>query len=430
MKIWGLIIKATALLLIISGTAQADLNLEITGGMNVARKIAVVPFDAQNTTATDIAGVISSDLARSGKFSPIPTSSLTSMPHNINEVNIADFGGGTEAVVVGRVTKGAKAGTFIVNFELVQLTGNQAVAIAGLQATVPASKMRQYAHRMSDVIFEKLTGIKGAFNTRIAYVKTKFGTKHPYELTMADYDGANEVRLIISSQPIMSPSWSPDGKTIAYVTFENRRAEIFTLNVYTKVRTKLTSFYGLNSNPKWSPDGSKLALVLSKDGNPEIYVLNIQSKRLTRVTNNRAIDTEPSWSVDGGSLYFVSERGGNAQVYSVNLSSGVVKRVTYNGVKNLSPTAIPDGSGLIVINQSSGFKVARQDFNGNFKVLSSSTLDESPSVAPNSTMIVYSTVYGGRKGLAIVSADGRFKANLPSTGGEISSPVWSSFVAK
>ncbi len=423
-------ILATVVLFFITlAPVHAALNLEITGGVNSGRKIAVIPFANQQGLPTDIASVINSDLARSGKFSPADVSTIASRPHHKDEVHATDFDGSTEAVVVGRISR-ADNKTLVINFELVQLVSGQSRALSGYQAKVPVNKIRQYAHRISDLVFEKLTGIKGAFNTRIAYIKTRFGNKHPYELVVADYDGNNEVRLVISSQPLMSPSWSPDGKKLAYVSFQNRRAEIYTIDIATRKTTKITSFAGLNSTPKWSPDGSKLAFVLSKDGNPEIYYSSLANKTLTRVTKNSAIDTEPAWSPDGKSIYFVSERGGNAQVYNVQLAGGTVTKVSHMAKKNLSPAPMPDGSGLVMINQSEGFKVAKQDYSGQVKLLTDTTLDESPSVSPNSTMIIYSTVYGGRKGLAIVSSDGRFKANLPNTTGEISSPAWSPFLTK
>ena len=431
MYIKTLFIKVVAIFFIMVTPAWADLDLEITGGMNAGRKIAIIPFLGQSSlsTNTNIADVIKADLANSGKFSPTILTNVKLDPNKIENIDSSMIPSGFEAVVVGKIIPGVKpTDPFGVRYILLENEGGRFKAITGLNSTVPLKLTRRYAHTVSDSVFSKLTGIKGAFNTRIAYVKTKFGTKHPYELVVADYDGNNEVRLIISSQPLMSPAWSPDGKKIAYVSFENRRAEIFIIDINTKQRTKLTSFKGLNSNPKWSPNGQKLAFVLSKDGNPEIYVLNIATKSLQRVTNNRAIDTEPTWSPDGNKLYFVSERTGKAQVFSINFANRGVTKETHQAVKNLSPVAMPDGSGLILINQNQGFKVSKLDRFGNLTNLTNTTLDESPSIAPNGTMVVYSTVYGGRKVLALVSTDGRFKAYLPNRGGEINAPAWSPYV--
>lgn len=411
-----------------SNSALADLNLEIVGGINSGRKIAVVPFAGQVGLPTDYAKVISSDLSNSGIFSPINSSSIPLKASHLSEITPSSFSADTEAVVVGTIAKSmSKQNFYEINFELGQLTGGQVKPLKSFHAEVPASKLRLYAHNISDIVFQQLTGVKGAFSTKIAYIRTKAGTRHPYELCVSDYDGANETRLVISSQPLMSPSWSKDGKSLVYVSFENRKAEIYTINIATKQRSKLTSFPGLNSNPTWSPDGSKLAMVLSKDGNPEIYTLNLSSKSIRRITTNTAIDTEPSWSADGNSLYFVSERGGKAQVYNVNLGNGAISKITSNPTKNLSPAPLPNGQGLIMINQgSNGFNVARQDFNGGFYQLSYGRLDESPTVSPNGTMVIYASIVGGKKGLSLVSTDGRTRINLPRGNGELSSPSWSS----
>lgn len=429
MSIKSLFLKVALLLVVLIEPVNAALNLEITGGLNAGRKIAIVPFIGQEIMPSDITAIIKSDLANSGKFLPVVYNNVNVDPNALEAINPAQFPADVEAVVVGRVTKAPTSKEqYNVRFLLIELSQGKARAVSGLNSIVPKRLTRRYAHTVSDEVFEKMTGIKGAFNTRIAYIKTKFGTKHPYELTVADYDGSNEVRLIVSSQPLMSPSWSPDGRKLAYVSFENRRAEIFIIDINTRKRTKVTSFRGLNSNPKWSPDGQKLAFVLSKDGNPEIYVLNLVTKKLSRVTNNRAIDTEPAWTANSKELYFVSERSGRAQIYHIDLTNGATKKVTYQGAKNLSPAAMPDNNGIVMINQSNGFKVAKFDNYGNLTLLTQSSLDESPSIAPNGTMVIYSTIYGGKKGLALVSTDGRFKAYLPNRTGEISSPSWSPYL--
>ncbi len=428
MKVWEKAFSALVLFWGFAGTGQADLNLEITGGMDIGRKIVVVPFGGQSAAREDqdLAGIIAADLTRSGVFSPVAAGGQKASTGD--EVRTSDFPAGTEAVVVGRVAKGASG--YVVNFELVSLTSGNPLVIQGVKADVPAGRLREYGHRISDQVYEKLTGTKGGFGTRIAYIKRSFASKHPYQLAVADYDGKNEKVLLVSSQPLMSPRWRNDGRTLAYVSFEQRKPQIYTLDIVSRSRKLITSFPGLNSNPAWSPDGSSLAMVLSKDGNPEIYVLNLAARSLKRITSNPGIDTEPSWSPDGRNLYFVSERAGAPQVFSVDLSSGAVSRVTRSPVKNLSPVVMPDNSGIVLINQNGGFRVSRQDFSGSLYSLTGTSLDESPTVSPGGNMIIYNTVKGGRSVLALVSANGRYREVLRNSGGEYYFPSWSGYAGK
>lgn len=420
---------AICALFFITINAHAALQLQITGGINEGRKIIVLPFEQPNL-GVDVSSVVSADLMRSGKFSPIVQSQL---PRNYldsqNRLNLDVLAQtNAEALVIGKVyLDGDK---YQVEFQLISLAANQrGTILEHRRGASSIQTMREAAHRVSDRVFEKLTGIKGAFRTRIAYIVYKHNDKFPYQLMTADYDGFNETPVLKSTEPVMTPNWSPDGKRLVYVSFESRRPAIFVHDIYTKKRTKLASFPGLNSSPVWSPDGNKIAMTLSKDGQPDIYYFDLTTRRLQRVTNSPAIDTEPSWSYDSQTLYFTSERGGRAQIYSYNFANGKTQRVTYQGSTNLSSKAIPDSNALIVITQHQGYRVARVDSDGSVYMLTTSSLDESPSVAPNGTMIIYSTVYQGRKGLALVSADGRFKANLPSTQGEVSSPAWGPLTA-
>jgi len=423
-------LTALLLILLITGQAHSALTIEITQGVEGAVPIAVVPFGWTGGAAApeNLSAIIGADLDRSGRFESLPDRDLVAHPteaaqvqfHNWRMVNV-------DYLVIGKITP-TGAASYDVQFQLLDVfRGKQLI---GYSFPTAQSDLRRVAHHISDLIYKEITGERGAFNTQVAYVTSSgSGNKKTYTLLVADSDGYNPQTILTSQQPLMSPSWSPDARRVAYVSFENKTAEIYTQEVGTGARRKLASFKGINGAPAWSPDGRQMALTLSRDGNPEIYVMDIGSGNLRRLTNSASIDTEPAWMPDGRSIVFTSDRGGSAQLYRIPASGGTAQRLTFEGNYNAGADISPDGSKIALVHGEGGrYRIAVYDLETRrMRVLTDGSLDESPSFAPNGSMIIYATDAGNREVLSAVSVDGRFKQRLTLQAGNVREPVWSPF---
>lgn len=415
------------------GSLQAADPLVISTGTDRATPIAVVPFGWQGGTVLpeDMAEIIGNDLRNSGVFEPISRQNMISLPSQASEIIYRDWKAlGAQYVLVGNIVP--SGGRLQVQFALLNVATEQQVLTGSVGGT--PDQLRDMAHHIADQSFEKLTGVKGAFSTRMLYVTAeRFSVNNTrYTLQRSDYDGARAVTLLQSREPILSPSFAPDGRRIAYVSFEQKRPRIFVQHIDTGRREQITNFEGLNGAPAWSPDGSRLAFVLSKDGNPEIYVMDMGSRQIRRVTNQGSIDTEPFWGKDGNTIYFTSDRSGKPQIYKTNINSGAAERVTFVGNYNANPKLSADEKTLVMIHRQEGFtvfKVAAMDLQrGNLRILSDTSLDESPTVAPNGTMLIYATRQQGRGVLMLASINGRVRLPLPTAQGEVREPSWSPFL--
>lgn len=414
------------------GTSSAGprLNIQITGGVEAAQPIAVVPFGVSEglIPPVDIAAVVSADLARTGKFKPMPTRDMLDMPTTREAVDLRDWSLlGMNNLVIGQVAP--EGDGFRVSFSLYDVfRGNELVSSALVSSK---TGMRHTAHSIADQIYEKLTGQPGIATTRIAYVtSTGSGDGQTVTLRVSDADGDNPQTIVSSGEPILSPAWSPDGQRIAYVSFENRRAAIYVQDLSSGRRDLMASYPGINGSPAFSPDGRRLAMTLSKDGNPEIYSLNLLSRELVRLTDHYAIDTEPSWSPDGNSLLFTSNRGGSPQVYRMSADGGAAERVSIEGDYNARASYSPDGRSIVMVTRLNGsFRIGLLDLERRVtRLLSKGDLDESPSFAPNGSMVIYATIDGGRGALAAASVDGGGNQRLSQDSGQVREPAWSPFM--
>ncbi len=426
-----------ACLLLLSWQAQAKLVIEITSGTEGALPIAVVPFGwvSGGGAATDIAEVIAADLARSGRFAPLEQTRMPAEPHNGHEIDFAAWReAGVEHMVVGRAQP-REDGRVMVEFQLFDVV--RGAQMTGYAIPAESATLRRIAHQISDIVYEKLTGQRGAFNTHVAYVTLqRQGEESTYRLAIADADGFNEQVVLTSPQPLMSPVWSPDGDYLAYVSFEKKRSVVYLQDVRTGQRELLAEFQGLNSAPSFSPDGRSLLLTLSRDGNPEIYLLELQGRKLTRLTHSRGIDTEAVFAPDGNAIVFTSDRGGRPQLYRLALQNGKAvgrpKRLTFEGVYNARAAFSPNGKQLAYVHgDGSRFRIAVKELEtGTLRVLSDTRLDESPSFAPNGSMIIYATERNRRGVLEAVSVDGRAHQRLGLSRGDVREPAWSPYIYK
>ncbi|MDH4150425.1 MAG: Tol-Pal system beta propeller repeat protein TolB [Betaproteobacteria bacterium] len=415
-------------LMLAAGTAGASLTIEIVGAGANQIPVAIVPFRAEEGLAQRITPVVAADLARSGLFKTVDPGGMNPVPHEPEQLNYAQWRArGAEAVVIGSVTK-APDGRYDIRFRVMDAV--KQTQIAGFVYFATENQLRLTAHKIADVIYEKLTGDTGVFATRIAYV-VKRGPR--YELHVADADGYGAQSVLSSNEPIISPAWSPDGTRLAYVSFEQKKPIVYVQSLTTGGRRAVAAFRGSNSAPAWSPDGRRLAVTLTRDGNSQLYLINADgSDSPVRLTQSAAIDTEANFAPDGQSILFTSDRGGGPQIYRVSASGGAAQRITFEGSYNVSPRHSPDGKSFTFIQRNNGrFNVAVQDFaTRQVQVLTDGGIDESPSFAPNSKVILYATQVGGRGILAAVSSDGRIKQRLTADVGDAREPAWSPVVNK
>jgi TolB protein len=399
--------------------ANAVMTIEIIGAGEHQIPVAIVPFGGDSGLAQTINAVVVGDLQRSGLFRLVDPAGK--LPHELAEVSYQDWQArGTDALAIGNVSAQAN-GRIEARFRLLDVV--KQAELAGQSVSADSGEVRAVGHRISDMIYEKLTGDKGVFSTRIAYVK-RGGER--YSLIVADSDGYNEQIVLQQSEPIMSPAWSPDGSHLVYVSFETGHAVVYVQSLFTNQRMVLADFPGSNSAPSWSPDGKYLAIVLTRDGSSEIYLIRLDGSGLRRLTFIDAIATEPSFSPDGQTLLFTSDEGGSPQIYSMPVAGGPEQRMTFGDGNNYSPRFSPDGKGFVYTHLIGGkFFIATQDFQtGQMQTLTSGGWEKKPSFAPNAKLILFASEARGRGILATVSSDGRVQQHMFTDSGDAREPVW------
>ncbi len=403
---------------------RAELTIEITGAGANRIPVAIADFGGEPGLSRALTSVVRGDLERSGLFSLIDTTGAA-MTETTSPA-FADWKNrGADALAAGSIGPSGD-GRQEARFRLYDIT--RQTPLGGAAFVTSTAMLRAAGHRIADVIYEKLTGEPGVFATRIAYV-VKSGPAR-YELHIADSDGQNAQAALKSREPIISPTWSPDGTRLAYVSFENKKPVIYVHSLATGQRIVVANFKGSNSAPAWSPDGRKLAVTLSKDGGSQIFTINADGSGVQRLTTGSGINTEPFFAPDGQTVYFTSDRGGSPQIYRTSLNGGDVQRVTFEGSYNVSPRISPDGKTMAFISRrENGFRLAAMDLaSRQVQILTDSYKDESPSFAPNSRMILIATETGGRGVLSAVSTDGRIKQRLSIPAGDVREPAWGPYL--
>ncbi|ALK96451.1 translocation protein TolB [Massilia sp. WF1] len=420
-KLHSLLFSAT---LLMGVAAHAQVRVEIAGVSGTQIPVAVAAFADESVAPEQVSSIIRADLERSGVFKVIDARQTIS---DSAGVDLGAFkASGADALVVGSVSR-MPDGRLQVRYKLLDTV--KQTQLSQLSDAVGARNTRLEAHRIADDIYEKLTGVRGIFSTRISYVKVNnSGGNHAYELVVADADGENEQVAAYGREAIISPAWSPDGTKVAYVSFEKRKPIVYIQNLVTGQRAVISNEKGSNSAPSWSPDGTKVAVSLSKTGNTQIYIVNADGSGLRRVSNSNGIDTEAQFSADGQSIYFVSDRSGGPQIYKMSVNGGPATRVTFKGSYNISPRVSPDGKTLAWISQrDGGFLLYAMDLaSGQEQRLADGATE--PSFSPNGKYIMYATKGGGRASLAVVSVDGRVKQRLSTQAGNIKEPSWGPFM--
>jgi TolB protein len=413
-----------------SGAASAQLEIVVTRGVARPIPMAIVPFgwSGAGPAAYDLAGVVSADLKGSGRFAPLPFEDLVSRPTTPAQVNYADYRLlKVDYVVVGTLTEDSPD-RFTAVFQLLDVARGEQVL--GFRLSAGRVDLRATAHRIADMIFERLVGVPGVFGTQIAYISEE---KRPdnskrFRLIVSDADGENAKIVADSPQPLMSPAWSPDARRLAYVSFEGDVSQVFVQTLRTGTRERVSARAGVNSSPSFSPDGRTLSLTLSQNqGNLDVFTLDLATQTLRQVTTDAAIDTEGTWSPDGRQIYFTSDRAGGPQIYRVGTEPGSrAERVTYEGIYNARPRLSPDGKQIAVVwGQNNTYRIGVVDTaNGVLQLLTNGRLDESPSFAPNGAQIIYATRDRGRGVLASVTTDGRIQQEIASVAGDVREPVW------
>lgn len=411
--------------------AQATLIIEISEGYENALPIAVLPFDVKNNQAVpqNLAGIVQHNLRRSGRFAPLADNQLPQKPTDLSQIAFDEWRSvDVDHIVMGSVTP-LPSGNFDVEVRLIDVL-RKTTTLGKVWRQVKPSQLRQVAHQISDEVYLELTGVPGAFNTKLAYVTMRVkNAERIYTLEISDSDGHNAQPILRSKMPIMSPNWSPDGRKLAYVSFESGRSNVVIQNLDGTNREIIAEFPGINSAPAWSPDGQSLALTLSKDGNADIYIMDMKTRNLRKITRHWAIETEAAWTPDGKELYFNSDRRGQPQIFKMDLASREVERISFTGGYNANPEISPDGRYVAMVTTDNGFNIGLLDlYTNDFRVLTNTFLSESPSFAPNSDMLVYAMNRDNQGQLAVVSTDGRASQILRVEDGQVREPAWGPYL--